>query len=346
VCGAPDCPWSSAIQTCWFTPYLPDVRYRHPDALGLAADDAVWWLERFDLDGFRVDAVPMRPRAATRRIARAVRDRAWEGRGTFLLGEIFTGPGAGAYDQLRTYLGRDTLDSLFDFPRMWALRDAIAQEGEWESVDAVLDVGEAAFRGSGATIATMLDNHDVPRFMAAMTGDAGRDAWESSPPQPDDAAAYERMRLGLTALFTLPGMPVLYYGDEVGLTGAGDPDNRRVMPAEAELLDEQRATREHTARLSRLRRCSEALRRGDRATLATAGPAWAYARGLDTPSPVLIALNAGATEASLATSAWPPGAWIDASTGDAVAIEAGSSIAVASRSARVLVRADSTCRLQ
>jgi glycosidase len=342
VCGTTQCPWSEAIERCWFTPYLPDVRWQHPDALSDAAGEATRWLERFDLDGFRVDAVPMMPRAATRRIARVLRDRHTDASAPFLLGEVFTGPGAGAYGQLRSYLGPDTLDSVFDFPLMWALRDAIAGRTGFEVVDSLLDSSALAFRGSGATIATMLDNHDVPRFMASMTGDDGRDAWAAPPEQPTSDEAYARMRLGLVALLTLPGMPVLYYGDEVGLTGAGDPDNRRVFPAEDALLEAQRQTRELSAALGQLRRCEPVLRRGDRTTLVAEGGSWAFARRLG-DEVAIVAINASSDALQLPTGAFPPGSYRDALTGTEIAIDGSAALELEPLGARILVSDESAC---
>jgi glycosidase len=343
VCGSAQCPWSTSIERCWFTSYLPDVRWQHPDALGDAAGEATRWLERFDLDGFRIDAVPMMPRAATRRIARALRDRYVASSRPFLLGEIFTGPGAGAYAQLRSYLGRDTLDSVFDFPLMWALRDALAGRAGFEAVDALLDQSALSFRGSGATIATMLDNHDVPRFMAAMTGDEGRDAWGAPPEQPTDPAAYARMRLGLVALLTLPGMPVLYYGDEVGLTGAGDPDNRRVMPSDDELSVEQQKTREFAQWLGQLRRCEPVLRRGSLATLRAEGGAWVYSRSEGGAVTVVVALNAATEPASFAAGAIVPGRYRDALSGETIEVEASTTLSVEPLSARIWLSEGSAC---
>ncbi|MFY0541829.1 alpha-amylase family glycosyl hydrolase [Nannocystis pusilla] len=95
VCGLGSCDWGRYIQTCWFTPYLPDVRLERPEALRWAYEDAVWWTEAFDLDGLRVDAVPMMPRAATRRIAAEVRERLAPREASFFVGEVFTGPGRG-----------------------------------------------------------------------------------------------------------------------------------------------------------------------------------------------------------------------------------------------------------
>jgi glycosidase len=66
-------------------------------------------------------------------------------------------------------------------------------------------------------VSLFLDNHDVPRFMQ----DAGELA---------DDERVRRYRLALVALFTLPGIPQLYYGDELGMLGAY-PENRRDLPA-------------------------------------------------------------------------------------------------------------------
>jgi glycosidase len=73
VCGLGDCDWGSYIQSCWFTDYLPDLHLQDPGALRMAYEDLLWWQERFDVDGMRVDAVPMMPRAATRRMAHELR---------------------------------------------------------------------------------------------------------------------------------------------------------------------------------------------------------------------------------------------------------------------------------
>ncbi|MBI4703069.1 MAG: hypothetical protein HY744_18285, partial [Deltaproteobacteria bacterium] len=57
---------------------------------------------------------------------------------------------------------------------------------------------------------------------------------------------------------TLPGAPVLYYGDEIGLPGAGDPDNRRPMRFDADLAPRETGTLEAVGRLGRLRACLRA----------------------------------------------------------------------------------------
>ncbi|MCA9709430.1 MAG: hypothetical protein KDK70_26550, partial [Myxococcales bacterium] len=110
ICGAPDCPWSEFIEVCWFAPYLPDLRFEQPAVMELAVDDALWWHETFDTDGFRIDAVPMMPRAVSRRIVHALRRSTGPDPAAFTLGEIFTGPGAGGTEIIRWYLGPDGLD--------------------------------------------------------------------------------------------------------------------------------------------------------------------------------------------------------------------------------------------
>ena len=59
-------------------------------------------------------------------------------------------------------------------------------------------------------------------------GRAGDIAW-NNPPKVDNPSSYEKLKLHLAYLLTIPGVPIIYYGDEIGMTGAADPDNRRMM---------------------------------------------------------------------------------------------------------------------
>jgi glycosidase len=114
-----------------------------------------------------------------------------------------------------------------------------------------------------------MGNHDVPRFLSHAAGDIG-DMWGNGskeqgfydpPGQPAGETPYLKARLAFGLLLTLPGIPLIYYGDEIGLAGAGDPDNRRVMPWNG-LTPHQEALRAAVSVLGGLRRDLPALRRG------------------------------------------------------------------------------------
>ncbi|OIP35250.1 MAG: hypothetical protein AUK47_16925 [Deltaproteobacteria bacterium CG2_30_63_29] len=81
-----------------------------------------------------------------------------------------------------------------------------------------------------------------------------------------------------TFLMTLPGVPLIYCGDELGMQGAGDPDNRLPMLFGASLSLEQQETLEHVRALGLVRQAHEALRRGVRQQLQmdADGLFWAY----------------------------------------------------------------------
>ncbi len=346
VCGQPDCPWDQNIRSCWFVPYLPDLRFEAPGVLDLAVEDALWWQETFDLDGFRVDAVPMMPRAVTRRIASAVRAQVLSRGASFALGEIFTGPGTSGTEVLRYYLGPDALDSAFDFPLMWALRSAVATDGPgFDAVEASLLHTRDAVEGSGATLGVMIGNHDVTRFLSEVVGDAGDDPWGDAPPtQPTDAGPYARTALALGLVLTLPGAPVLYYGDEVGLAGGRDPDNRRVMPLPGSLLPSQEELLGSTQRLVQARRCLPALRRGERVPLHASADTWAFMRDVGDEAPVVVIAHRGDEAATLRVGPRVyAGAYRDLVTGADVVLEPQGVVELQPWSLQVLVPAANAC---
>ncbi len=124
----------------------------------------------------------------------------------------------------------------------------------------------------------LLDSHDTARFLTIAHGDA------------------TALRLAMLAMFTYPGAPTIYYGDEIAMEGRLDPDNRRTMiwnPARVnrEMLD-------FTKRLTQLRKKYATLRRGALTTLHADDKVCVFARHGEGEA-VIVALNAGREPATL-----------------------------------------------
>ena len=320
LCGQGTCDWATHIKTCWFTPYLPDLDWTNIEAARAATADVMWWFDRWGADGLRIDAVPMMPRAATRRIAHAVRTRyEHQGNVPYILGENFTGPGG--YQNLRYDLGPFGLDGSFHFPLMWTLRAALGDESApMADIDTSFRAGEQAWDGAGAVMGMMIDNHDVSRFASVSAGNASGDAWAPAP-QPLDPVVYAKQRVALATVLTLPGAPVVYYGDEVGLAGRNDPDSRRVMPADSSLLSAQVETRAVVRKVARARACSEALRRGALRTIAAEQERFVFARELpgDVAGAAIVALaRRPALPAEVKLPPGAPSAFVDVVTGERI----------------------------
>ncbi|MGC4114218.1 MAG: alpha-amylase family glycosyl hydrolase [Myxococcales bacterium] len=348
VCGTPGCGWGEKLQTCWFTDYLPDLDWRRPEVMDQGTADLAWWMQRFDLDGVRIDAVPMMPRAALRRMTTAIRQTAArQGLDALVMGEVYTGPGDGGRSEIRAFLGtrQAGLDSAFEFPLMWSLREAFAMD--WLGLDDLegeLAEGEESFGGSGSTVARIIGNHDTTRFISEAEGDAGKDGWSSDPArQPTREEPYRRTLMALTFAMTSGGLPVLYYGDEVGLAGGGDPDSRRVMPDSlGELGGLQGQLLEKVARLGRARLAVPALRHGVRSVAAASS-------GLDVavrrePSgegggSAIVVLARSAAERDVA--GLPDGDYRDLFSGDSLRVEGGTAhLSLPALSAAVFLRED------
>ncbi len=350
ICGNAPCPWSTHIETCWFTSYLPDYQWMNPAVMQHGSSESLWWVQTFDLDGVRVDAVPMMPRAATRRIAHALRGSAAPSTEMLLLGEIYTGGGQQGINQIRYHLGPAGLDSAFDFPLMWSLRNTIAHgQGTFEDIADILAASDLSYEGSGATISRIVGNHDTTRFLSEANGDAANDPWDDPPVQPVDAEPYARHRMAMTLVTTLPGLPVIYYGDELALAGGGDPDCRRVMPDLAALNPHQTLVLEHVRKLGTLRRCSPALRRGTQQTLQADKDTYAFVRDAGDGRPVLVALSKASTAKTftLSGAGLPAGSYVDVLSGEQISVGGagvGATFTVDSLSARVLVSATDPCR--
>ncbi|ERN39786.1 glycosidase [Rubidibacter lacunae KORDI 51-2] len=122
----------------------------------------------------------------------------------------------------------------------------------------------------------LLDSHDTARLLTIAGGDRAS------------------VLLGTLLLITFPGAPCIYYGDEVALPGAFDPDSRRCFPPEAEwdrdLLDAHK-------RLLTLRRGHPALQTGNYRVISAQGMLYVFARSLDAEE-LTVVVNAGLEEAS------------------------------------------------
>ncbi|MFN3597089.1 MAG: alpha-amylase family glycosyl hydrolase [Rubricoccaceae bacterium] len=303
--------WDDHRLTTWFEPYLPSFDFEGaPEAIDALTADAVWWLRETGADGFRHDAVKHVPndfwRALTARLRAEVEPaRRADGRGPlYQIGETF-----GSYALIGSYVTPGQLDAQFNFLLYDAAIAALAREGSLADLAAEMDRSLRTF-GPLHVMGNLLDSHDKPRFPALVEdlrpGDDEAALGWTDPPRVDDPVTYRRHTLALAYLLTTPGVPTVYYGNEIAKTGAGDPDNRRPMRFDDAVTADERAVFAEARALVRLRRAQPALRYGHFETLRAERYVWVYRRSTPGAPDVVVALNTGAAPAAFAAPP-PPG---------------------------------------
>jgi glycosidase len=207
---APSRLWRNLTEG-WFVDLLPDMNTENPVVAQYLLQNAIWWTESSGLDGFRVDTFPYVSREFWARWHAGLR-KIYPRLTT--IGEVFH-PDASVTSFFargqRQYDGTDTgVSTLFDYPMYFALRDVLLNGAPAGRITDVLRHDGLYPRPD--QLVTFFGNHDVARFASAK----------------GSSAAKLKMAFALT--LTLRGIPQFYYGDEIGMPGGGDPDNRRDFP--------------------------------------------------------------------------------------------------------------------
>ncbi len=254
----------------WFADILPDLNQDDPEVARYLIQNTIWWIATSGIDGVRQDTLLYVPRHFWREWMAAIKRDFPRFR---VVGEAFDrDPVLTSFFQggRKAPDGIDTgVDSVFDFPQYFAIRDAFAKGKPLEEV--VRTLSHDFLYPNPANLVTFLGLHDVARFMS------------------EKGATYDGLRLAFTYLLTSRGIPMIYYGDEIGMSGGNDPDNRRDFPGgwpgdpknkfepEGRTGDEH-ALYSHIRRLAELRQHYPALRRGAMIQLAASDQVFAYAR--------------------------------------------------------------------
>ncbi len=127
--------------------------------------------------------------------------------------------------------------------------------------------------GSLLTAMNQLSNHDHSRFLTRTNGKTGRTSTEG-PEAASQGISYGIFREGVMIQMTWPGAPAIYYGDEAGVCGWTDPDNRRTYPWGNENLE----LIEFHRYMTELHRSLPALRVGSLKSLLAGDHVIAYGR--------------------------------------------------------------------
>ncbi len=245
---------------CPYRAGISDFAQEKPVVASYLSSLSAGWARRYALDGIRMDTakyvLPSYFHDSWVPAVRAVRP-------LFLVAEVFDETVA----NLKPYLDAG-FDSTFNFPLYGALVSAVGRAGSLDLVATVLADEESELGTARArTLVNMVDNHDVQRFVDEPGSGVANDEIRA------------RLELALAIAFFAPGIPQLYAGDELGLFGGPDPDNRRDMPAWAwtaagratamppDALQNAQLTFAYVQKLIAIRRTHAALAVGDYAEL-------------------------------------------------------------------------------
>eukprot|EP01023_Acetabularia_acetabulum_P001408 TRINITY_DN1053_c0_g1_i6.p1 TRINITY_DN1053_c0_g1~~TRINITY_DN1053_c0_g1_i6.p1 ORF type:complete len:1057 (-),score=168.34 TRINITY_DN1053_c0_g1_i6:183-3257(-) len=194
-CGPSD--WDDKIQVeqCRLAG-LPDLNQSKENVKTILNEWIKWLVTEFDFDGIRIDTVKHVPLDFWKGFTDAA--------GVFSTGEIFSGDS--------NFLGqyKDSMDSLLSFPMYYTLNDIFSSQQSMYLIPQRLDEYEATFRSQVDVLGTFMDNHDVPRFLNN---------------QPDQSLFMN----ALAYVVLGRGIPVVYYGTELGFSGGQDPQNREIL---------------------------------------------------------------------------------------------------------------------
>lgn len=331
----------------WFTQngmptYLYEFDYTLAAPRAYSIDKMLWWWQQTGIDGFRVDWVKHMPVSWLTDLRTRVSNDIDKvtGKHFYLVGETY----AGDKFLINSYVDpMKRLDGQLDFPlREQICSTLLLRQNTMKELDSFLNDNDAYY-GNGA-MATFIGHQHLPRVIHLAQNvplwtspwDGGKDAsWPNNPgPKlPGEQSAFERLANAYTLLMTTQGVPLIYYGDEIGLPGAGDPDNRRFMQWTGYDAN-QIMLRTHIEKLGQIRKDHIALRRGKRESLEATLDAMSYAM-VHSNETVYVAINRD--DASTFVGGLPSETLTDLLTGQNVV---GPEILLPPRSSVILIKAN------
>jgi len=202
----------------WFDNTMPDLNQNNPLMATYLIQNTIWWVEAAGLDGIRVDTYPYPCKYFMATWAKSVMD---EYPNLNIVGEVWM-----AKTSLVAYYQQDApnrdgynshLPSVFDFPMFYAIGSAFNENESWDKgLVQLYDVLSEDFLYTNTdNIIVFANNHDTERGFSIMK---------------EDIRKYKMM---VAFLFTIRGIPLMYYGDEILITGKkdkGDGDIRKDFP--------------------------------------------------------------------------------------------------------------------
>jgi 4-alpha-glucanotransferase len=262
----------------WFLDFLPDLNQHDKEVSRYFIQNTLWWVGVTGLDGIRMDTWQYVPNDFWRDWNAALKR---EFPKFTVVGEVKDG------DVVHTsyfqggrvrFDGIDSgLDSLLDFPLFYSIRHAFAAGGALDGIPKTL--ARDYLYPNPNILVTLLGGHDDGRFMS------------------EKGATIEGLKLANAFVLTTRGVPQLYYGDEIAMTGPDEPTTRGDFPGgfagdKRDAFTRNGRTKaqqelfEYIRKLTHLRRELEPLRRAPLVNLYVSEQQYVYARGA-----VIVAIN-------------------------------------------------------
>lgn len=190
----------------WFAGYLADMNMANPNVVDYYIYHAIWWIETMKLDGIREDTYAYSDLEGLTRWAKALKK---EYPKLFLVGEIMD------FDRTRlsyyfNHGHENYLSSIADFGFSSEIYQLIVEDKPINEF--YRDMANDFIYRDPNMMLTFMDNHDMGRFYSAVHSDL------------------QKYLNAFTLLFGMRGIPQLYYGNEIGMSGGHDPDNRKKFP--------------------------------------------------------------------------------------------------------------------
>ena len=203
----------------WFVPSMPDLNQSNPMTLNYLIDNAIWWIEYANLDGYRVDTYPYTEKEGVTTWTKAIMA---EYPNFNIVGESWYHDTASiAYWQKDSKLAEiqdfnSELPSVMDFVFFETLQRMMTYEPSWDKglVEMYNAMGMDYLYPDINNVMIFAENHDTTRFN-------------------EKNATLGDFKIAMTLLATTRGIPQLYYGSEIGFKGdkaKGDADLRKDMP--------------------------------------------------------------------------------------------------------------------
>lgn len=181
---------------------MPKLNTGNPEVQDYLLDVVKYWMEELDIDGWRLDVSDEVHMEFWRKFRKRVKDIKSE---AVLIGEI--------WHSARKWLRGDRFDTVMNYPFNWAVMKFFGtNEIGVEKFTSLIIKNYYHYREDTSNVLlNLLSSHDIPRIY-------------------EFCESKKQLKLAVLFMMTFPGIPMVYYGDELGLKGGKDPDNRRCMP--------------------------------------------------------------------------------------------------------------------